>query len=795
MRKLLLLVILYVHYVGYSQTTQTLTASGTFSVPCGVTTLTVQCWGGGGAGGGATGNPAGGGGGAGGAYSYSVVTVTGGSSISYTVGAGGSGSTGNGGAGGSTLFSGVIASGGAGGVISATNNISSAGATGSSAGSAGSIVAAGGNGGTGVSGNSAGGGGEGAGVGTNGNAGGVTTGGSGGPGGDGGNGGSTTGNGGGGSAGSAPGGGGGGGRAGNNNDRNGGDGGKGQIVISYNQVTANAGPDQNPASCTTTATLAGVLPAGYTGTWTCISNCTSVSYSNVYSPTSTVSGLAPSSSTTLRWTITYTATGCTISDDVIISPPSSCAPTNDEPTSAITLTAQSGCNYLTYTNANATASTCGTIPAPGCASYSGGDVWFAVTTPTSGGLTISTQAGVITDSGIAAYIGTACGTMTLLACDDDSGPSTMSELTLSGQTPGSTIYIRVWEYGNNNNGTFGICVMANSTCGNPANNDYCSNPATLSPGVGTFSSTTSSTYSADEPGNVASLFCGSIENNSWYYFVATAASHSFPITSVNGCGSGGIQAQVFAVSQNSLGCCTSFTSVSNCFNPGSVSTGTVSATGLTVGRTYVLMVDGYAGAVCNFVFTNWTATGILPLEMITFVGRNEGEKNKIEWVTATEKNTAYFSLEKSRDAVNFEKVVDIPAAGNSYAPKNYQAFDINPFEEITYYRLKQFDQDNTFDYSNIIAVDNKNLTDHIVEIRPNPVYNTTQFEIFTKESGYVNIQLLNSGGYILHTESGFKEDGNKNYNLDMSKLSNGVYLIKVYFENSGKTEIQKIIKN
>lgn len=795
MRTLLLLFLLCVQYAIYSQTTQTLTTSGTFSVPCGVTTLTVQCWGGGGAGGGATGNPSGGGGGAGGAYSSSVVTVVSGSSVSYTVGAGGTGGTGNGGAGGASLFSGVIASGGVGGVASATNNISTSGGTASTVGCVGTTIAAGGNGGTGTGGNSGGGGGEGAGVGIAGNAGGVTTGGSGGAGGDGGNAGSNSGNGTNGSNGSVPGGGGGGGRAGNNTNRNGGNGGNGQIVITYNTVSANAGADQTPACGTTSATLAGNLPTGFTGTWTCITNCTGVTFSNANSPTSNVTGLTAGTATTLRWTISYTATGCTSNDNVIITPLSNCPPANDEPTSAITLTAQSSCNYLTYTNANATASSCGTIPAPGCASYSGGDVWFAVTTPTSGGLTISTEAGVVTDGGLAAYIGTPCGTMTLLDCDDDSGNGTMSELTLTGQTPGSTIYIRVWEYGNNNNGTFGICVLAHSSCGNPANNDYCSNPATLSPGVGTFSSTTSSTYSADEPGNVAALFCGSIENNSWYYFVATATSHSFPITSVNGCGSGGIQAQVFSVSQSSLGCCTSFTSVSNCFNPGSVSTGTVNATGLTVGRTYVLMVDGYAGAVCNFVFSNWTATGILPLEMITFVGRNEGEKNKIEWVTATEKNTSYFSLEKSRDAINFEKILDIPAAGNSYAPKNYQAFDINPFEEITYYRLKQFDQDNTFEYSNIVAVDNKNLTDHIVEIRPNPVYNTTQFEVFTKESGYVNIQLLNSGGYILHTESGFKEEGNKNYSLDMSKFNNGVYLLKVYFENSGKTEIQKIIKN
>jgi hypothetical protein len=34
----------------------------------------------------------------------------------------------------------------------------------------------------------------------------------------------------------------------------------------------------------------------------------------------------------------------------------------------------------------------------------------------------------------------------------------MPLISQSGLTPGSTVYIRFWEYGNNNNGTFALCV-------------------------------------------------------------------------------------------------------------------------------------------------------------------------------------------------------------------------------------------------------------------------------------------------------------------------------------------------
>ena len=96
--------------------------SSTFTVPAGVTSLTVKLWGAGGGSGG-NGYIEGGGGGGGGAYASKVLAVTPGQSINYTVGTGG-GAGGYGGAflgqvvgtsGSATTCSGVSAGGGQGG--------------------------------------------------------------------------------------------------------------------------------------------------------------------------------------------------------------------------------------------------------------------------------------------------------------------------------------------------------------------------------------------------------------------------------------------------------------------------------------------------------------------------------------------------------------------------------------------------------------------------------------------------------------------------------------------------------
>lgn len=180
-------------------------------------------------------------------------------------------------------------------------------------------------------------------------------------------------------------------------------------------------------------------------------------------------------------------------------------PVNDDPCNAISLTIGTTCTYATYTNAGATA-TAG-VPAPGCSSYSGGDVWFKVIVPSTGAIKIDTQSGVMLDSGMAIYASsnnTCSGTITLIECDDDDGTDSMSMINITGLTPGATIFIRIFEYGNDINGTFGICVTEpplvyctpSSSVGSASNN-YISNVSFL----GTLNDiSNTSTYSSTSAG-------------------------------------------------------------------------------------------------------------------------------------------------------------------------------------------------------------------------------------------------------------------------------------------------------
>lgn len=290
-----LLLLIHIAIISTGQTTQTFTTgSSTFTIPCGVTSITVQVWGGGGAGGGGsdTGAPGGSGGGGGG-YCTQTISVTPGQVISYSVGAGGTGGTGNGGNGGTTTFGTVSASGGVGGA--ANGGAAGTGGNGCSGSGNNGVVTTtttGGSGGSTVSGGIGGAGGS---VGVNGSPGGI------------------------------PGGGGGGGGQRVGGSESGGDGGRGQITIMYSVDTFN---QYAGVSCSTAGTVSSgssyggdFCEADGTGTYTSTNACGVVASDELW-----YSITLPAGCSTLDVEITDNTTGGNLSVELLTSTSNLCNP-------------------------------------------------------------------------------------------------------------------------------------------------------------------------------------------------------------------------------------------------------------------------------------------------------------------------------------------------------------------------------------------------------------------------------------------------------------------------------------
>lgn len=200
-------------------------------------------------------------------------------------------------------------------------------------------------------------------------------------------------------------------------------------------------------------------------------------------------------------------------------------PANDNPCNATAIPLNA--TYAAYTTTNATASNVG---GTSCGFYNGRDVWFSVTVPASGVLTVQTNNGqsapAINNGAMAIYQVGACGnpaSYTELACNtQQSAFNLMPSITLSCLTPGQVLLVRFWAFNNAQVGSFRIRGAAGvSPPAPPANNTPCSATAL---NVGSTCSWTSGTnvnacnyYPAPNPG------CGNnimTSRDVWYSFVA-----------------------------------------------------------------------------------------------------------------------------------------------------------------------------------------------------------------------------------------------------------------------------------
>ena len=97
----------------------------------------------------------------------------------------------------------------------------------------------------------------------------------------------------------------------------------------------------------------------------------------------------------------------------------------------------------------------------------------------------------------------------------------------------------------------------------------------------------------------------------------------------------------------------------------------------------------------------------LPIELLYFKGSVYNSDNILHWSTASEDNNDYFTIEKTKDGIDWEILTRESGAGNSSNQLYYSSVDENVESIINYYRLKQTDYDGKFKYSDIISIDNR----------------------------------------------------------------------------------------
>lgn len=93
------------------------------------------------------------------------------------------------------------------------------------------------------------------------------------------------------------------------------------------------------------------------------------------------------------------------------------------------------------------------------------------------------------------------------------------------------------------------------------------------------------------------------------------------------------------------------------------------------------------------LFQTASAENIIPDHTYTITAVSEGNAINVNWSTSAEINSDYFIVQRSKDGILFDDVMQEIAAGNSVVVSNYSITDYKPYSGTSFYRVIEVDMD------------------------------------------------------------------------------------------------------
>ncbi len=495
-------------------------------------------------------------------------------------------------------------------------------------------------------------------------------------------------------------------------------------------------------------------------------------------------------------------------------------PFNDDCANAIDVPVSEGFCTSPVAGNLSNATTSPGFGAPACVTNSSSeDVWFKVTVPLSGNITIQTSpvTSKIDDLIMEAYSGD-CGSLSLIKCDDDGNPETSPSnlhprITLSGRAAGEIIYVRVLGKFTNNFRPFAICAWDHSILPPVSPGGDC-----VQGNIITVNTANLNRYMwvpvFDASGNIVAEINGNGNDlNTINSFLFTNTSGT--VRNINGkyylgrnisiepSNNGPARVRVY-FTNNEL-------SALQAADPSVISMNSLNVTKTNTacqaafsGTGSVIVPDAYANYGTNH-FVEFTTSSfssfylnsanvVLPLRFISFTADRENEITNLEWKIIKDNSIKDFEIEYSYGGITFQLLHTVTPdefiieENDSWS---FKSIDNANHNGDIFYRIKMNEITGKSIYSKVISINLPGTGGRIFSVYPNP--STGKFFIKSKIHGLnVSITLLNVAGQQVKNFGVLPLQNVIELNSD--KLSPGIYFLKITDDVSGKVHYEKIIK-
>lgn len=181
----------------------------------------------------------------------------------------------------------------------------------------------------------------------------------------------------------------------------------------------------------------------------------------------------------------------------------------------------------------------------------------------------------------------------------------------------------------------------------------------------------------------------------------------------------------------------------------------------------------------NIEWTNTIPDAPLPVELTSFTARVAGNVVNLNWETATEVDNNGFDVERNSTGT-WQKIGFVEGHGTANSPKYYNFTDKSVTGNKIQYRLRQVDNDGSFEYSNVVEVELAPTTFALDQNYPNPFNPATVIRFSLPTASVVTLNVYNTlGEKVVTLLNGAMESGYHQVSFDAANLPSGLYLYEI----------------
>lgn len=197
----------------------------------------------------------------------------------------------------------------------------------------------------------------------------------------------------------------------------------------------------------------------------------------------------------------------------------------------------------------------------------------------------------------------------------------------------------------------------------------------------------------------------------------------------------------------------------------------------------VVSSSGEMGAVSVMI-----NDGVLPVSLIDFTAKADGNHAKLQWKTASELNNKGFEIYRRGEDVPFVKIGEqLPATGEQSSISTYTFTDKQPLNGTNYYKLLQIDNDGETTELGMRSL-KFSIQASTILLYPNPTDH--EVNVLFGDENFTSVKLIDVNGKVLQQIK--VNDTETSRKISLVNYPAGVYFVQLIGEDH--MESKKVIK-